>query len=821
MVRYSLLTSDSNIITNTGAICALLKQGIKVLVFGAPSSIDPLIKGNEKYQKARLLQVYPIQAEYPVITIKDGRITDSEKISLEQLSTLAPSFNYEQYLIEHADAYNSLFVEAGAGTGKTTVMIDRILFLLHTVPDLAMEDIGMITFTNEATQNMKHKIQAALMQRYLATQAPRYLSFLENSSKIQIQTIHSFSRSIITELGTSIGYAQSIALRSFKYEKKQIIHDILDEKYKQNKKNLTEVLGARLYELDRLLLDFWTQLENIGLTDDEIATLDWGFPINSDAKALHDTLSSSFQALNERYNDLKMEEDAIAVGDIVRELRRILDQGVDLAVKETKLKYLFVDEFQDSDNAQIKTIAWLHKVCGLKLFAVGDAKQSIYRFRGAVETAFDKLRSYIKQNTNIKPNEFTLIRNYRTSHDVLNALEPIFRHLENEKLLDYGKSLVAQKHHPGQCNMRHVRRANNVIQEQTVNKLRETLADCEQHAKATGKTEDPTQHVTVLVRTNYQLSLIGQWCEEAKIPCYIKKEGTFFASQAVRDFYCLVKAYLFPSAPAHLFDYLNSAYTDTMCDVAEVSQYAPGTTEQLTYLWERLEAHGWEKYHREFRLKPVLSVLREIIDEKKPAAQYIAKRRLQMQNEGDWEESDLEKQLAIEASQYDANLEKLLQMLRKHFSGQMASLYQVNSFLEISIATNRTEDEPDISGQMGCGCVYGMTVHKAKGLEFDTVLLPLTHRVFRKEIATELILDETQTPRRVGWSRVTIKPDTWNEVSSHLCNNYYQDCLVKEFEDVDREEARLLYVALTRAIRRLECFIVGNEQHSWAHMLEV
>lgn len=821
MIHYSLLTSDRSVLADKRTLQTLLSQGIKVIVFGAASDLDTLSLGLESYKNARLLQLYPVAGSLPVLTVKDGALDEKTHKVLECISAKARSFNFEQYLIEHADANNSLFVEAGAGTGKTTVMVDRILFLLHTVPDLTMEDIGMITFTNEATQNMKHKIQAALMQRYLATQAPRYLKFLENSSKIQIQTIHSFSRSIINELGTSIGYAQSIGLKSFKYEKRQIIHDVLDEKYKLNKKALSKVLGAQLFELDKLLLDFWTQLENIGLTDEEIATLDWGTPANDEAKALHDTLSSSFQTLNERYNDLKMEEDAIAVGDIVRELRRILDQGVELAVKETKLKYLFVDEFQDSDNAQIKTIAWLHKVCGLKLFAVGDAKQSIYRFRGAVETAFDKLRSYIKQNTDIKPNEFTLIRNYRTSRDVLDALEPIFRHLENEKLLDYGKSLVAQKHHPGQCNMRHVRRANTVIQEQTVRKLKETLADCVQYAKAMEKTEDPSQHVTVLVRTNYQLSLIGQWCEEAKIPCYIKKEGTFFASQAVRDFYCLVKAYLFPSAPAYLFDYLNSPYTTTMCDVDEVSQYAPGTNEQLAYLWERLENHGWEKYHREFRLKPVLSVLREIIDERRPAAQYVAKRKLQMQNEGDWEESDLEKQLAIEASQYEANLEKLLQMLRKHFSGQMASLYQVNSFLEISIATNKTEDEPDISGEMGCGCVYGMTVHKAKGLEFDTVLLPLTHRVFRKEIATELILDETQTPKRVGWSKVTIKPDTWNEVSSHLCNDYYQECLVKEFEDVDREEARLLYVALTRAIRRLECFIVGNEQHSWAHMLEV
>jgi ATP-dependent exoDNAse (exonuclease V) beta subunit len=58
-------------------------------------------------------------------------------------------------------------------------------------------------------------------------------------------------------------------------------------------------------------------------------------------------------------------------------------------------------------------------------------------------------------------------------------------------------------------------------------------------------------------------------------------------------------------------------------------------------------------------------------------------------------------------------------------------------------------------------------------------------------------------------------------VKSQKCNQYYWDCLKKEFNDVNREEARLLYVALTRCIRRLECFVIGNEEHSWAHMLEV
>ena len=79
----------------------------------------------------------------------------------------------------------------------------------------------MITFTNEATQNMKHKIQNVLKKRFQATKSSRYIRMLEDISKIRIQTIHSFSKDIISELGESIGYSQSVALRGYKYEKQE------------------------------------------------------------------------------------------------------------------------------------------------------------------------------------------------------------------------------------------------------------------------------------------------------------------------------------------------------------------------------------------------------------------------------------------------------------------------------------------------------------------------------------------------------------------------------------------------------------------------
>jgi len=642
MPKYSLLTSDPALIQDKSSIEMLLFRGVKVIAFGQANELDQLARGFERFRDVRLLQTYPITGQFPSITIKDGIFGAHEHL-FEVLTTKAPAFNYEQYLVEHADAYNNVIVEAGAGTGKTTVMIDRILFLLHTVPELRLEDIGIITFTNEATQNMKHKLQAALTKRYYATRAPRYLHLLEDSAKIQVQTIHSFSKDIINELGSSIGYAKSLGLRSFKFEKRQLIHDVLNQKYMNSPKTLSKGFGAQLYELDRLILDFWAQLENIGLTDEEIASLDWGNANSNDSKALHQTLSAVFPELNDRYNALKMEEDSIA---------------------------------------------------------------------------------------------------------------------------------------------------------------------------------DPTQHVTVLTRTNFQLSRIGEWCAGANIPCYIKKEGTFFTSRAVKDFFCLVKAFIFPNEATHLFDYLESAYANVDFAIKDICHFEPGSSEQVEYIRSLVDEEVFAWYQREFRLKPVISVLHEMVDSSVPAERYVALRRQELTADGEWEPNALEKQLAIEATQYDANIDKLFQILRKHFSGQMASLYQIYSFLKIQIATNITEDEPDVSGEMGCGCVYGMTVHKAKGLEFDTVLLPFTHRAFRKEVATELLLDETKKPPRVGWSKVAMIPGSMTDIADHQCNDYYEECVKKEFVDVDREEARLLYVALTRAIRRVECFVIGSETHSWAHMLE-
>ena len=100
----------------------------------------------------------------------DGMGLDDKYASLfEWFERNVVAFNTAQYQIEHGKEKSSIVVKASAGTGKTTVMIDRILYLMHMVPDLKMSEIYMITFTNEATNQMNDKLQEKLLSKYSLT----------------------------------------------------------------------------------------------------------------------------------------------------------------------------------------------------------------------------------------------------------------------------------------------------------------------------------------------------------------------------------------------------------------------------------------------------------------------------------------------------------------------------------------------------------------------------------------------------------------------------------------------------------------------------
>ena len=141
------------------------------------------------------------------------------------------------------------------------------------------------------------------------------------------------------------------------------------------------------------------------------------------------------------------------------------------------------------------------------------------------------------------------------------------------------------------------------------------------------------------------------------------------------------------------------------------------------------------------------------------------------------------------------------------------SLYDVYHYLQLQIATNRSESEPNVESEDDYTSILCMTVHKSKGLEFDTVIIPYTHRRFPDRYNTEIIIDPLT--KEVGWNFATDKknPDMRNDLYAKLKNI--------DIQRTKAEETRILYVAMTRAINNLFCIVhPPKDSERWSYLIE-
>ena len=125
------------------------------------------------------------------------------------------------------------------------------------------------------------------------------------------------------------------------------------------------------------------------------------------------------------------------------------------------------------------------------------------------------------------------------------------------------------------------------------------------------------------------------------------------------------------------------------------------------------------------------------------------------------------------------------------------------------IATNRDDKEPDIESKDDYMSVYIMTVHKSKGLEFDTVVMPaMGSNIYPWENSTILVNEE-----KVAWFYK-------KNASASINSSNYEELRNELIEKGKREETRLLYVAMTRAINNLILIVNDNSMYeSWSTLI--
>ncbi len=809
---YSVLFFHEELSEYYDRIEVWLKKGIRIFWFGSDAEIGRLKSAFGSFADAFFLQAFSLE-QIPnherlvkmVIVDGQGITEDPMKCNvLDWLDAHLPAFNVAQYRVEHCREEENIVVKASAGTGKTTVMIDRILYLMHTVPGLNMSDIYMITFTNEAANQMNDRLQAMLLKKYSLTKNQKYLTWLEQQSQMHISTIDSLAYDLFRRFGAGVGFGRDLRIQPLEKERKTIIKDLLSEELSERRSIFAQV-GMSYSQAARLIDDYWKEITRKGYTIREILDRDWGNGGTDQAAANFQRIFKAvLEQFEEQYRQVKMDSNAISINDLFFDFGHyLLDERLDCGGLE--MKYLFVDEFQDTDATQIRTFARLVQKLGAGLFAVGDAKQSIYGFKGATDEAFEILDEAMGGNVTY----YSLRNNYRTCKNLMEIMEQYFFAWSREGLLRYEEGVRPFNPDRGVVEMEYIENKNS-IPTQTVEAIRLALMDLEEDILSGYKKVSEKTKVAVLVRGNPKAAEIAEWCRLGGMTVVLNSDSPFFLSRAVRDFYAMISSFLFPDQPLYLYQYFMTPYADLNGELSLTEmERLEGDKEALNAYLHQFPAYDtWQSYQKKFRLKPVLSVIKDMVNQESLIERFIAMDKGNMTGDR-WTEAKKNKQALIDAKRYRMNLDKLMEMIRQRTNGEFTSLYDIYVYLSLMIAANREEMEPDIDMVDDYTSVYIMTVHKSKGLEFDTVVMPaMNGRLIPGERTGILIND-----RKAAWCYR-------KDASSQMSSTWYQELREEAIRKGIEEETRMLYVAMTRAVNKLVMLVNDWTMYeSWSSLI--
>ncbi|MEQ2825053.1 ATP-dependent helicase [Brotaphodocola catenula] len=799
-----------------------MSEGKKVFWFGAKWEVAQLKERYKPFADAFFLQAFDISELLERDSLDSAKnfapavIRDGEGIGLEYRPLLdwleenVPAFNVAQYRVEHSGFGANIVVKASAGTGKTTVMVDRILYLMHMVPDLKMSEIYMITFTNEATNQMNDRLQEMLLKKYSLTKNKKYLTWLEQQSQMHISTIDSLAYDLFRRFGTGVGFGRDLGIQPLERERKNLIKDLLSDQLDDTKAIVSQI-GMNYSDASKVIDAYWKELTSKGYTISEVLKKDWGDRKNEPVLTnFQDIIKAVLKEFEGKYSQLKLDENAISIHDL------FFDFGHDLLAgkvdcKGLNMKYLFVDEFQDTDATQIRTFARLVQRIGAKLFVVGDIKQSIYSFKGATDEAFDILDEEMPGRLKY----YSLRNNYRTCANLMKVMEEYFFAWSKLGLLQYDEAVRPFNKSVGSVEMDYIE-GKNFIQTQTMNLISSALSDLELEIRSGAKKVTDKTKVAVLVRGNMKATEIAELCRKHGKTVVLNSDCPFFLSQAVRDFYALISSYIFVEQPIYTYNYLMTPYAsyDGVISVSEMEQRmkngAGNGMEVSEYLSEFLSQTKWHEYQREFRLRPVVAVIKEIVEKSKVIERFIAMDKVRMYGDA-WTEAKKNRQALIDAKSYQKNLDKLMEMIQQRMDGDFTTLYDLYVYLTLMIATNREEMEPDIEmeNDYDYTSVYIMTVHKSKGLEFDTVIMPAMNRSLVPSERTTILAGKD----KAAW---TYEPGKSNQMKSQ----WYEELHREMIEKGVAEETRMLYVAMTRAVNRLILLVNDwSTYESWSSLI--
>ena len=322
--------------------------------------------------------------------------------------------------VEHTSS--PLLLVAGPGSGKTRVIIERIVRLVNS--GIKPDEILCLTFTKKATEEMSQRLEN------------------QDITDVQINTFHSFAKSVLQDnvLESGVNISSGVIKRSA-----QLAWGL---------KNIDSfgfehvTIGNNAEDLIRSIID------GIRTFKDELISPDMlkkyldkmeSEELTEEKRDLINRLSD-LHRVYVKYQEFWEAKSVIDFNDIVVEAINLLKTKPLIQQKlQNKYKHILVDEFQDNNYAQLEIVKLISN--GIDVTAVGDDDQSIFRFQGAYMKNFSDFEKHFT-NTKI----INLDQNYRSTQNIVNLSNSIVSNIdERQKKNLFSKNIEGEKVKVGIC----------------------------------------------------------------------------------------------------------------------------------------------------------------------------------------------------------------------------------------------------------------------------------------------------------------------------------------------------------------------------------
>ena len=749
----------------------------------------------------------------PETSVAAERATGSDGLTTEQLAAIGS---------RDADT----FCEAGAGSGKTRVLVERYCQAVAT-DGVPVEAVLAFTFTERAAAELRQRVRRRLMEL-------GHRELARATDRAWVMTIHAFCRRLLAAQPLAAGLdprfrvldeAEAGRLRQ------RAVDDALAVVATGADGAVSRAIAAyRPYRIGEMAVAAHERLRSQGMGEPKLpavpepvrslaAGAETEEPLDAaDAEAAlaaRAVLEAVLEAFGARYRDLKSSRSALDFADLELHALELLRRSEAVSsLWRGRFEHVLVDEFQDTNRTQLALVEALRGP-DTKVFVVGDENQSIYRFRNAELEVFRAERARAAESGTAM---VRLGRNFRSSPSVLGAVNEIggalldgFQPLEggssNEAGPDSELLLTLDERSNGAVRWSELLgQLDPPPSERTATNVAEARALAERLRELVDAGEAERGEVVVLLRAFTHVDAYEDALRRAGLEPYVVGGRGYWSQQQVEDVIRLLGAIANPLDDEMLFGALSSPAADVSPDALWLLRAAVGEGKAV---WPVVE-HAFGDAEREPELADPSALEAVPAEDRVRLEQFCAtlaglRARAAVTSLEGLIES------AITAFDYDlallersngvarmANVRKLMHLAREFERHEGRNLAAFLAAAEASTHRDEREGMAAVRAE-GHDGVRVMTIHAAKGLEFGVVAVPDLGRGLNAGHWPEDVVIGTAENGREPRFGMRLAFSTRKSFGLWELTELHGE----ESEAASEEGCRLVYVGATRAQRRL------------------